>query len=90
MIPIATTFNLGSEQAFGANVERHWSFPIRISSVNVARSAVSCGFVTFTEENLPTYTEGKIEILHLQNSLLLSIAKTLYSVTAFDNFKLES
>ena len=90
MIPIATTFNLGSEQAFGANVERHSSFPIRISSLNVTRSAVSWGFVTFTEENLPTYTEGKIEILHLVNSRSLSIAKTFYSVTAFDNFKLES
>ena len=30
-------------------LHKEWSFPFKISSVNVTRSAVSCGF-TFTEE----------------------------------------
>ena len=37
-------------------LHKKWSFPLRISEVNVTKSAVSTGFVTSTEENL----EGKL------------------------------
>ena len=38
---------------------KKWSFPLRISSVNVTQSAVSCNLVTFTEEIL----NGKFHFL---------------------------
>ena len=38
---------------------RKWSFPLRIYSVTMTKSAVSCGFVTFTEEIL----NGKLHFL---------------------------
>ena len=37
-------------------LHKKWSFPLRISEVNMTKSAVSTGFVTSTEENL----EGKL------------------------------
>ena len=38
---------------------KKWSFPLRILSVNVTKSAVSCGLVTVTEEIL----NGKLHFL---------------------------
>ena len=40
-------------------LHKKWSFPLRISSVNVTKSAVSSGFVTFTEAIL----NGKLHFL---------------------------
>ena len=42
-----------------ASLHKKWSFPLRISSVNVTKSAVSCGFGPFTEEIL----NGKLHFL---------------------------
>ena len=30
--------------SLGATLDKKWSFPLKISSVNVTKSAVSCGF----------------------------------------------
>ena len=57
------------------------SFPLRISLVNVTKSAVSCGFLTFTEETL----NGKLHFLCnvIKGQLLFEtrrlIEKTRYS-----------
>ena len=40
-------------------VHKKWSLPLRISSVNVTKSAETCGFVTFSEEIL----NGKLYFL---------------------------
>ena len=46
----------GTGKQFRASLHKKWSFPLTISSINVAKSAVSCGLVTFTEETL----DGKL------------------------------
>ena len=43
----------------GHALYKKWSFQLRISSVNVTKTAVSCGFGEFTEEIL----NGKIYFL---------------------------
>ena len=41
------------------SLHKKWSLPLRISSVNVTKSAGNCGFSTFTEEIL----NGKLQFL---------------------------
>ena len=45
--------NLGDHWKFKlATAQKKWSFPLRISSVNVTKSAETADLVTFTEEIL--------------------------------------
>ena len=46
--------------------KNRWSFPLRISSVNVTKSTVSCNFFTFTEEIL----NGKLHFLCCEGAAL--------------------
>ena len=49
------------------SLHKKWSFPLRISSVNVTKSSVSCGFGPQFPKDLVTYTEeilnGKLHFL---------------------------
>ena len=46
------------------------SFPLRISSVNVTKFAVSCGFVTFTEEILTGKLHFCCSVIKISETLL--------------------
>ena len=58
-------------------LHKKWSLPLRISSVNVTKSAETCGFVTFSEEIL----NGKLYFLcseKLSNSVETVVALLLF------------
>ena len=44
------TFNTCPLLEFVVSLHKEWNFPLRISSINVTKSAVSSGLVMFTEE----------------------------------------
>ena len=54
-------FNVKHKQGAWLSLHKKWRFPLRISSVNVTKSAVSCYLVTFTVELL----NGKFDFCFL-------------------------
>ena len=59
------------------SMHKNWSFPLKISSVNVTKFTVSCGFVTFTEE-----------ILNEKLHFLCSFVKVLHFNLLRDNLSM--
>ena len=63
----------GTGKQFRASLHKKWSFPLTISSINVTKSAVFWGLVTFTEEIL----DGKLHFLFRASNCHLIILSYL-------------
>ena len=80
-----TSLKLKSLKTLKIHTAKKLSFQLRISSVNVTKSVVSCGFVTFTEETL----NGKLYFLcsnmHLRKVTQILLCDEIFPQRNYSN-----
>ena len=76
------------------SLHKNWSFSLRISSVNVTKSAGNCGLVTFTEEILneklhfcPVFADNVPVDIQIQ-SMITNLVTPLAVIKAIDKLQI--